>query len=117
MIVYFSLVSLDLLKNILSFKFSGATLLVHNINGLLFGADLAIDIIKLTAEPLRNLTFGGDSRLELLVLDHLVRGVAAQVRDLRMQLTLKVVKSDVLVLLPLVLLLEVDAAPLKSLVL
>ena len=98
-------------------KLNGSPFLLHDIDSLLLGAQLAINVIDLATKPLRNLLLLHETLLQGLVLDHLVRGAAAKVSDLRVQLTLQIVQPDILVLHLVVLVLKRDPLALLCLVL
>ena len=83
----------------------------------MFVLDLAVDVFELASEPLRHLVLLGNSLLQLFVLHHLIRGRASEVGDLGMQLTFKVIHTDILMLLSLILLLKLDSPALEPLVL
>ena len=93
---------LNLLLNVLRFKLGSSAFLVHDIDGLLFAPSLPIDVLELTTETLRHLSLSTDHPLKLLILHHLIGGGSTKVCHLRMELTFKVVQSDILVLLFLV---------------
>lgn len=77
--VDFSLTLFQLLVGVLGFQLRCSSLVVHDVNRLLLVLDLAIDVFDLTAKPLRDLLFLRESPLQVFVLHHLIRSVAAQV--------------------------------------
>ena len=89
--IYFTLCLVDFILNVLGFKLSCTTLLVHDIDGLLLTPELPIDVLKLSTQSLGHLSLCSDTLLQLFVLHHLLRGGTAQVRHLRVQLALQIV--------------------------
>ena len=108
---------LDFRVDVLGLQLCGPPLLIHDIHYLLFVLDLAVDVFELASEPLRDLVLLNDPLLQLFVLHHLIRSRASEVGDLRMQFTFKVIHTDVLMLLSLVLLLKFNSPALEPLVL
>ena len=107
----------DFRVDVLGLQLCGPPLLIHDIHYLLFVLDLAVDVFELTSEPLRDLVLLDDSLFQLFVLHHLIRSRASEVGNLRMQFTFKVIHTDILMLLSLVLLLKFDSPALEPLVL
>ena len=107
----------DFRVDVLGLQLCGPPLLIHDIHYLLFVLDLAVDVFELTSEPLRDLVLLNDPLLQLFVLHHLIRSGASEVGNLRMQFTFKVIHTDILMLLSLVLLLKFDSPALEPLVL
>ena len=117
MVVNFSFSLFDFRVDVLGLQLCGPPLLVHNIHYLLFVLDLAVDVFELASEPLRDLVLLGNSLFQLFVLHHLVGCGPSEVGDLSVQLTFKVIHTDILVLLSLVLLFKLDSPALEPLVL
>ena len=93
---------LYLLRDILGFQLGRPPLLIHNVDSLLFTSNLAVHVLELAAKPLRHLRFGGHSLLQVLVLHHLFGCGASEVCHLRVQFTLQIVQTNILMLLLLV---------------
>ena len=107
----------DFRVDVLGLQLCGPPLLIHDIHYLLFVLDLAVDVFELASEPLRDLVLLNDPLLQLFVLHHLIRSRASEVGNLGMQFTFKVIHTDVLMLLSLVLLLKFNSPALEPLVL
>ena len=100
--IYFPFRLLCLLRDVLGFQLDRSPLLIHNVDRLLLASNLAIHVLELAAKPLRHLSFGGHSLLQVLVLHHLFGCGASEVCHLRVQFTLQIVEANVLMLLLLV---------------